>query len=53
MMGARCKLPHIREVEILGDEEAGFLLSRSPDLAIVLTSQALFLDRIDIVTQVT
>lgn len=45
--------PRIREVEILGDQEALFVLGRLPDRPIRLTLELLLADSLHVMTEAT
>lgn len=51
MMSAGRKAPFVREIEILGDEETGFLLCSSPDVQITAPAQSFVQNRVHIETQ--
>lgn len=51
MMGARHELPGVREIKILGNQEAGIPLRRSPYDLIWLAGKPLSRHGIDVMTQ--
>src|SRR5215468_7968992 len=51
MVRAGSELPQVREIQVLGDQESGFLLRCFPNLSVLMADEPLFMYGMNVVTE--